>query len=383
MEKETGSLEYKTKRPGVYYGYIVAIFAFCIIFSTFGIRFSYGVFFNPMSSELGWNSATTSLAFSISMLTEGVFNILLGGLIDKYGPRVIVTICGVIIAAGYCLIPLVNTEWQFFLFYGGIVGIGMGGMFVPLISLISRWFTARRGMVTGLVMSSVGIGMLIVTPLANQLIISFGWRNTFLIFGLSILVITTICAQFLKRDPSTVGMVPYGNENNTSSDQNPNVTGHSLKEALRTYQFWFVFFMLFSYGFCTNSINIHIVPDVIKMGISATIGATILATIGGLQIAGRIGMGLAADRIGNKSIFIMGFSIATLLLFWLPSINEAWVFFIFAVIFGFTQGGSLSLSANSSQAFWPKIARPFIRQLRGRFSHRRCAGTVHHWLPVR
>ncbi len=126
MVKNPHIVPVKETKSGLFYGYIIAVLAFCIILVAYGLRFSYGVFFTPMSTELGWSSATTSLVFSISMLMEGLFNIILGGVIDKYGPRVMVTISGILVGVGYCLMPTVNSTWQFFLFYSGLVGIGMG-----------------------------------------------------------------------------------------------------------------------------------------------------------------------------------------------------------------------------------------------------------------
>jgi MFS transporter, OFA family, oxalate/formate antiporter len=341
MNKDPNNIQYQKARPGLFYGYIIAILCFCIFVVIYGLRFSYGVFFEPMSSELGWSSALTSLVYSSSMILEGIFNIILGRMIDKYGPRLVVGISGILIAAGYCLIPLAGSPWQFFLFYGGLVGIGMGGIFGPLVTLIPRWFIARRNLMTGMVISSVGVGILIISPLANQLILKFGWRMTFFIFGIVILLVTTICAQFLRRDPYTMGLVAHG-ERATNRNEPIQVQGLSLKEAMRTYQFWSAFMILLAYGFCANSVNVHIVPYAIKLGISATIGASIIATMGGLQIAGRIGLGLAADKVGNKRIFLFGFTAFTLLLFWLPTISLTWAFFAFAVIFGLAQGGMAS-----------------------------------------
>jgi MFS family permease len=342
MSKKPNATPDEAKTSGLYYGYTVAILSFCIILIIYGLRFSYGVFFSPMSSDLGWSNASTSLVFSISMIMEGVFNIILGGVVDKYGPRLVVTISCILVGLGYCLIPTATSIWQFYIYYGGLVGIGMGGLFAPLVSIIPRWFTARRNLITGLVISSVGIGILIISPVANRLIVSYSWRTTFLIFGIIILLVTTICAQFLKRDPATMGLAPYGENLISNRDNKIQVTGYSIKEAVRSYQFWFVFVLLFSYGFCSNAVSIHIVPDALKLGISASTAAAILATIGGLQIVGRIGLGLAADKVGNRIMFILGFMLFAALTFWLPSIKATWAFFVFAVIFGFAQGGMAS-----------------------------------------
>jgi OFA family oxalate/formate antiporter-like MFS transporter len=342
MAKGQTSIPIKEAKTGLYYGYIIAILAFCIILIIYGLRFSYGVFFTPMSSELGWSNAATSLVFSISMIMEGVFNIILGGIVDKYGPRLVVTISCILVGLGYCLIPTITSFWQFFIFYSLMVGIGMGGLFAPLVSIIARWFSARRNLITGLVISSVGIGILIVSPVANRLIISYSWKTTFLIFGVIILLVTTTCAQFLKRDPSTLGLAPDGEHIQPDKGGPIPVPGISLKEAIHSYQFWIVFLLLFSYGFCSNAVSIHIVPDALKLGISATTGATILATIGGLQIVGRIGLGLAADKVGNRIMFVLGFILFAVLTFWLPGIKTTWTLLVFAVIFGFAQGGMAS-----------------------------------------
>ncbi len=346
MTEGRTEIPFKKDKSPLYYGYVIAILAFIIILIIYGLRFSYGVFFSPMSSDLGLSNAAASLVFSISMIMEGLFNIILGGVVDKYGPRLVVTFSCILVGIGYCLIPSVTSLWQLFIFYSGFIGIGMGGLFAPLVSGIARWFTTRRNLMTGLVISSVGIGILIVSPLANRLIISYSWKTTFLIFGIAILLITTTCAQFLKRDPASQGLAQDGvRERADILKSHANSTpapGISFKQAIRSYQFWSVFVLLFSYGFCSNAVSIHLVPDALKLGISATVAATVLATIGGLQIVGRIGLGLAADRVGNRIMFIVGFLLLAGLTLWLPSIKVTWALFVFAAIFGLAQGGMAS-----------------------------------------
>lgn len=341
MIKKQNILQVPGAKPGVFYGYIIAIATFSIFLVVFGMRFTYGVFFTPMANDLGWSHATTSLAYSISMLMEGTFNIILGSVNDKYGPRVVITLSGILIAVGYCLIPLASSVWQFYLFYGGLIGIGTGGMFVPMVSTIARWFKVRRSLMTGIVLSGVGFGMLIMAPLANRFIESFGWRTTFLMMGIIILIIVTLSAQFLKRDPSTMGLLPYGDTAKAYNRKLP-TEGQSLKQAFRKYQLWFIMFMLFFYGYNLLSISIHIVPDAIKLGVSATIAASILATLGGFQIVGRIGMGAMADYIGNKRVFVVAFIAGIISLIWLTFNSVTWAFFIFAIVFGVAQGGIAS-----------------------------------------
>jgi MFS family permease len=337
MVRNQDSLHTRETKPVIFYGYIIAIASALILLVTYGMRFSYGIFFTPMAGELGWNSATTSLAFSISMIVEGIFNVALGAITDRYGPRVVLTISGILMGAGYCLMFLVNSTWQFYLFYGLIIGAGMGGIFVPLIAVIARWFSSKRGLMTGTVLSGAGLGVLIMAPLSNRMIEILNWRETFLVMGIVLLIVITVAAQFLRSNPSAMGLAPDGEV--VSKTQNSIPSGFSLKEAVRKYQLWFILLMYFVYGFSSTSINVHLVPDAIGAGISAAVAATILATMGGIQLIGRIGLGLLGDRIGNKFIFIIGFILAILSLFWAVLNHATWAFFVFAIFFGLAQGG--------------------------------------------
>jgi MFS family permease len=325
-----------------FYGYIVALAAFCIFFASFGIRFSYGVFFTPMSTELGWNSATTALAFSISALMEGIFNIVLGGMTDKYGPRIILTACGLIMGLGYCLMPLVNSAWQFFLFYGLFVGIGMGGVFAPLITIVARWFKLRRSLMSGLVICGNSLGMLVVSPLATQLIVSHGWRNTFLVLGMALTVIIVIAAQFLKRDPSTLGLLPDGKKIGSGQEEHLLVSGFTFKEALRSYRIWLVFIIFFALGFYVVGNQIFLVPDAIHSGMNSASAAYILSTLGGANILGLIVFGAMGDKIGNRRMFIFGYILYLLASAVILTHNMGVSFFIFAIMAGLAGGGMAS-----------------------------------------
>jgi MFS family permease len=323
----------------LFYGYIVAGAVFVILLASFGLRFSYGVFFLPMSTELGWSNAATALAFSISAIMEGLFNIILGHLTDKYGPRIILTISSLFIGAGYCLMPMVHSVWQFYLFYGVILGAGMGGVFVPLISVVARWFRERRSAMCGLVSAGSGIGMLVVSPLATQLILTHGWRTTFLIFGISIMVVVLVAAQFLKLDPSRMGLQPDGRASGPKDSGPHTITGHTFKEAFRTYQIWIVCVIFFMMGFYVASNQIYLVPDAVKSGMSSTHAAFILSTYAIVNIIGMAGLGALADKTGNKSIFILGFALEIVASAIVASSHASASFFIFAVIVGLAAGG--------------------------------------------
>jgi MFS family permease len=327
------------KAPRLFYGFVISIAAFFVLFSAYGVRFAYGVFFKPMAQELGFSAATTSAAYSISFFLEGVFSLVSGGLADRFGPRRVVSISSVLVCAGYCLMPLVHTVWQLFLFYGLIIGIGMGAMFVPLVSMTARWFNVRRNLMTGLVSSGAGAGMLIVPSSTAHLIDAYGWRTSFLVMGIFVVAIVFIAAQFMKRDPGEIGAVPYGESPKLPGGQSTPANGHSFQEALHIPQFWTIFVMMFLFGIFAMSYNVHIVPDAINSGMPSTEAAHILATTGALLIAGRILMGILADRIGNKRIFMLGFALAFCALLFISFVHTHWAFFVLATLIGIAQGG--------------------------------------------
>ena len=367
----------------IFYGFIIAIAAFFVLFAAYGVRFAYGVFFKPMAGELGMNAATTSAAYSISFIMEGVFSLISGGLADRFGPRIVLSLSSILVAAGYCLMPLVHSPWQLYLFYGIILGIGMGAMFVPLVSMTARWFNARRNLMTGLVSSGAGAGMLVVPSSTAYLIDRYGWRTSFLIMGIAVPVVIFIAAQFMRRDPESTGAVPYGASGKMAANGST-ARGHSLHEALRTPQFWVVFIMGFWFSVFSMAYNVHIVPDAINAGMPPTSAAHILALTGALMLAGRIVLGMIADRTGNKPIFIFCFILSTCGFLLISFMQAHWAFFVLAVMIGFSQGGVGSSQSPLIASLFGLRSHGLIFGFLGFGSHFwSSGGTSSHRLPVR
>lgn len=169
---------------------------------SWGSIYSFGVFFKPVLTEFGWSRASTSGAQSLNLVLMGGFGILAGKLSDRFGTRLVLTVCGFLLGLGYLLMSRVGAIWQIYLFHGVLVGIGMSGTFVPLMSATARWFIRRRGLTSGIVASGIGIGMIMMPLVANLLISKYSWRTSYFILGLIALVLITTLAQFLRRAPS-------------------------------------------------------------------------------------------------------------------------------------------------------------------------------------
>jgi MFS family permease len=325
--------------PGFFYGYFIVGASMLIMSIMWGVYYAFGVFFKPVVNEFGWTKAMTSGAFSLASIVNGFLAIAMGGLTDRFGPRTVMTLCGLLLGIGFFLMSQMSAVWHLYLFYGILVGAGMSGSFIPLVSTVARWFVKRRGVMTGIVVAGSGVGALIGPPWATRFISIYGWRVSYAILGGIVLLVVALSAQFIKGDPTQVGQVAYGANQFEQEQLNPGADGISLREAVYSSQFWIFFAMGFCYGFPVFSIMVHIVPHAIESGISAISAANILATVGGLSILGKVLLGRAGDMIGSKKTLLLGFILMSTALIWLVPAKTPWMLFSIAGIFGFAFGG--------------------------------------------
>ena len=326
-----------------FYGYIVVSAAFLILVMTWGTVYSFGVFFKPVLTEFGWTRAATSGAYSLFLLLLAFLGIVMGRLNDRFGPRIVLTGCGLVLGSGYLLMSQISAIWQLYLFYGVILAIGASGVYISLASTISRWFIKRRGLMTGIAISGIGVGTMIIPPAANWLITNYGWRASYLVVGTAVLILIISAAQFLRYDPSQMEQLPHGEHPSEPGSVNLKARGFSLQEAIHTEQFWIISAMFFCFAVSIQTILVHIIPHATDMGISAASAANILAVIGGVSAAGRITVGGFADRIGSKLALIAVSILMTAALLWLPTAKELGMFYLFAIAFGFAYGGWATL----------------------------------------
>lgn len=332
------STKINAKKSNFFYGYVILIAAFLIMAVVWGNTQTFGIFFKPVMAEFGWTRASTAGAFSLSIIVFASLSIVVGRITDRFGPRIVVTACGLVFGLGFLLMSQISAIWQLYIFYGVLIGAGMSSSFVPGASAVTRWFASRRGLMTGLFDSGVGFGMIIMAPVASWLISERGWRHSYIIVGVVTLVILLVAAQFLKRDPSKVKVTSNNQNELLGKNLHFQNEGLTVQNAIHSKQFWLLMTSFAGFGFYQQAVMVHIVPHVTDMGISPTSAAILLSIIGVLSIAGKIGMGAVFDKIGGKTTLIIAFAVMTVALFWLQSAKELWMFYLFAVIFGFGYG---------------------------------------------
>jgi MFS transporter, OFA family, oxalate/formate antiporter len=325
--------------PRIYPGYIVLAACFLIMTIVYGAQFSFGVFFKPILTEFGWSRAITAGPVALGMIVSGLLSIVSGRLSDRFGPKLVVSIGALIISSGYLLMSSINSLWQLYLFYGVLVAGGSSAIYIPLVSLIARWFTRRRGLMSGIGISGIGFGVGVIPAVASQFIVSYDWRTSLSILGAGGLILVLVLARFLKNTHE-VYQSGSGHEDAAVIDSKK---GYTLKEAVKTSQLWLIFTAWIFYGFFYQVGFVHIVAYATDLGLSAVVAATVLTIIGIVGGFGRVGMGFISDRLGIRKMVFYGFLITGAGYLCLSVSHSIWMLYVFAVIFGALNGVGLLL----------------------------------------
>ncbi|MFC1905175.1 MFS transporter [Chloroflexota bacterium] len=336
MSQDTTSQSSNVKQK-LFYGYIIVLISFLAMAINAGSRGAFGVFLKPMLEDIGSTRGLISGAFSLSQLVNACFSILAGRLSDEFGPRIVITFCGLFMGIGYLLMSQTTTLWQMYLFYGALIGVGTT-FYTPIMSTVAKWFSTRRNTMIGIVSAGGSIGTMILPLFASWLITSYDWHISFAVLGSIILAVLIISAQFLKKDPTKSGQQAYGDDTKTEIGSHLQSEDISLKQAILTRQFWLLTLVYFLFGFGGFTLTVHIVPYATDQGISATSAASIVSVIGGIGIVSRLVMGGIGDKFGERRVFLIGFIFRLVAVLWLMSAKELWMLYLFAIGFGFSFG---------------------------------------------
>lgn len=322
----------------MYYGWIVVAACFLVTMVTFGAGYSFGVFLNPLRETFATTSAAISGAYSLQIFLYTAMAMLAGWSMDRWGARLTTMAGGILIFSGLLLTGRTTTVWQLYGTYA-LIGAGMSTSYAPLMATVSKWFDRRRGLVIGIASAGLGVGPLIMAPVASYIISIADWRFAYLLMSLTAALIIP-AALFMKQKPNdTVTSPPALKATAPAKSTNTSESDYSVKEAARTRPFWFMCIMFFLVGLGLQMILAHIVAYSQLKGIPAITAAAVLSTVTGASIAGRIVWGLVSDRIGRKkTLAICVFSEGAIII-WLMGASSAWMLFLFAVVFGFGYGG--------------------------------------------
>ena len=335
----------------LFFGHVIVMAALAVMVIVWGTNYSFGVFFTPILKEFGWTRAVTTGAFGLAMLLEGFGGMFMGRLNDHFGARWVVTICGLCMGGGLLLMSRISQVWQLYLYYGVMIGIGLSGSYVPLASTVTRWFEKQMGLMVGIIAAGMGLGTMIMSPIANQLIQFHGWRSSYIIVGVGVIICIAGLAQFLKN-PAPEDLPTSQRHAKSEAFVKRRVESVAIKIALKTGQLWLLCAICFLWGGLSLIIFVHIAPHAIDLGFSSAQAASVLSVIGGVVFGAKIMMGIITDRVGSKRTFIVGLGAMSIGFIWLLFSRELWALYLFAVIYAFGYaGGSVVMPTIVAEIF--------------------------------
>jgi MFS family permease len=300
--------------------------------------------------EFGWSRTAVSLAYSINMMLYVLIAPLAGLLTDRIGPRVVISVGGLLVVLSLVLTSFVDTTWQLYLSYGILGGCGVGLCYmVPNLATVRKWFSRRAGLATGLVAAGSGLGIIIIAPLAVRFINAWGWRTSFIAIGLITGIICIIFAAiFMRKDPESMGLLPDGDV--AKAQPSPNSLGTpaekawGLREAIHTRTFWLLLIAAFCYFLPVTAMVAHIIMWAqFDLGLGMMLAATTLSAMVIAALIARIVGGAASDRLGKKPVFyISAIGAAAICLYGLTA-SSFTTLYLFAIVFGFFYGLNVAL----------------------------------------
>jgi MFS family permease len=322
--------------PRIFYGWWVVAAAFAITFLGFGSAYTFSAFLEPLQRDFGASRGSVSSVFSLAGFLYFGLGIVSGPLADRFGPRPLVVSGMVLLGVGLALASAAQNLIEVYAAYGLGVGLGIGCAYVPAIGAVQRWFVRRRGFASGLAVAGIGVGTLVMPPLASLLIGSVGWRGAYVVLGALALVLGCGMALLVENDPRGRALNPDGDE---FAGPSPQAGGAAVGEAIRSGRFISLYAACLICSFGVFVPFVHLVPFARDHGIAAPMAALLLSVIGLGSTAGRFFLGTIADRIGReRSLLMMYVGMAASLAIWALSAS-AWSLAVFAAVYGVFYGG--------------------------------------------
>ena len=313
----------------------------------YGLYFSFSVFFVSLLEEFRWSRGLTAGIFSVATIVQGLASPLVGALVDRIGPRLVLLTGAALLGAASILASRVQHLWELYLITGVLAALGLAGAgWVPSGALLARWFSHRRGGVIGLAFSGMGIGVFVIGPLAQFLIDQTGWRQANFLLGVATLIFLIPLLWFgLRTAPPAPPQAafPRGareSAGNGSPDRSPAAgasLGPTVRQAVATRAFWALFAASFVTPLAVMPVFTHQVAFAVDQGYPRMFVASVFGVAGLLSSFGRIGFGMISDRIGRELSATLSFGCTaggTLALLGLEVLRDPGFLYAYAILFG-------------------------------------------------
>jgi len=331
-------------RRNIHYGWAMVGVTFLTALIAAGTVGAPGVFIVPLQKEFGWSTAEISAALSIRFILFGLMAPFAAALLNRYGLRNVTLTSLLVVASGLVASLFMTQIWQLVLLWGVVIGLGTGMTALVLgATIAARWFSARRGLVVGILTASVATGQLVFLPLLASLTESLGWRMALGLICVMLGVAALAVLLVMRDRPSDLGLRPFGDEGTEPLPAPPPNTAPimtaafgALRDAARTRVFWILFATFFICGASTNGlVQVHLIPMCLDFGIPQVQAAGLLAAMGIFDFVGTIASGWLSDRYDNRWLLFWYYGLRGLSLLFLPFTDFSfYALSLFAMFYG-------------------------------------------------
>lgn len=315
VKPELGRQSQTTLTGKYFYGWTIVLVALVSLGFWMGIRSAFSVFYVALLDDFSWNRGASAGVQSLALLAYTACSPLVGGMIDRYGPRRIVPAGIAVHALGLMLCATIQDLGQFYLYYGVIAGAGITAIgIVAYSAIISHWFERKRGLASGLAVSGMGLGTFVLVPATQQAISLWGWRTSYFILGVMVLVVLMpLNTLLLRHTPAELGLYPDGEREPQSAacvgvaavDCRP-ITPWTLPAVLADSRFWSLMAFASLAISAVFVVVVHNVRLMVDHGLSKMSAAMMFAMVGIVSSLFRIFWGWLSDRIGREITYTLG-----------------------------------------------------------------------------
>jgi MFS family permease len=327
----------------IHRAWLVAAVTFLTLICAAAFRSTTSILFMPLEMEFGWSRSLTSNALAVNLVVYGVTAPFAATLMERFSPKRVAVAALGLVALGTGLTTVMTEPWQLLLYWGVFVGIGTGCLALVFASLVAnRWFSQRRGLVTGIFSAAYATGQLIFLPALSSVVMVDGWRVASIVVALFSAAVIPLFLLFFKNSPSEVGIEPYGGPHPVSgggaAPKNAEETLSVLFKAARKPAFWILAGTFFVCGWTTNGlIGAHFIPAAHDHGMPVGTAAGLLAVVGIFDFVGTILSGWLTDRVNPVILLVFYYGLRGLALFTVPFVLGPQVeppLFFFIVFYG-------------------------------------------------